>query len=152
MRRAVAAVLVAALAWPAFAEPADARGRRGGGYHRGSSHSWTTHRTRKHKRKTRWHRAARWAAVGVGAAGLVALGAAGAAALAGGTTLWALADGLNVRTRPSRQAPSVDTLTRGEGVTVTDTQGAWVEVETTDGRTGWVHADYLTQTDPDEGE
>ncbi|MEB3327954.1 MAG: SH3 domain-containing protein [Candidatus Sericytochromatia bacterium] len=150
MKRAVAVLLVAILAWPALDGPGEARGRRGGGYHRGKGHSWTTHRARKPRRKSPWRRASRWAAVGVGAASLVALGTAGAAALASGTTLWALADGLNVRSRPSRRASVVDTLARGEAVTATDAQGAWVEVETAEGRTGWVHADYLTEADPDD--
>ena len=152
MRRAIAALLVAALAWPTLEDPAEARGRRGGGYHRSSSHAWSHHRVKKPRRKRSWHRAARWAAVGAGAAGLVAIGAAGAAALAGGTTLLALADHVNVRTRPGRQAPVVDSLDRGEAITVQDTEGGWVQVRTADGRTGWVLADYLSLAGDEAGE
>ncbi|MEB3197697.1 MAG: SH3 domain-containing protein [Candidatus Sericytochromatia bacterium] len=146
--------------------PEDVEARRrggGGGYnaHGGSHHSHhrrsTFKRAHRHarphgQRRSGWRRAARWAAIGAGAAGLVALGAAGAAALTSGSTIYAIARDLNVRSRPSTQAAVLDTLDYGEAVTVRESEGPWVEVTTADGRSGYVHADYLSQQDPDESE
>lgn len=151
MRRALVALLVAALVLPGLSAPAEARRRGGGGYHRSHSSYLVPHR-KTTKRKKRWSRAAKWATVAAGAAGLVALGAAGAAALASGSTLHALRNGLNVRSSPSLRGRVIDTLEANEAVTVLEPGDGWVQVETADGKRGWVHADYLGQPEDDEEE
>lgn len=151
MKALLAPLLVAALVLPTLETPAEARGRGGGGYRRSHSGYHSPHRV-KAKRKKRWRRAARWAALGVGAATLVAIGAAGAAALTSGATLHALTSGLNVRSTPSTRGRVIDTLAAGEAVSVVEPGNTWVRVETAEGLTGWVHADHLGAASEDDEE
>ena len=52
---------------------------------------------------------------------------------------------VNMRSGPSTQSPVVQLVTKGTPVTPTgEKQGAWWAVEA-NGRTGWIHGDYITR-------
>ena len=53
-------------------------------------------------------------------------------------------DRLNLRERPSYYAPADGKgLTLGQVVTIIDTFSDWYQVETSDGRRGYAHAEYV---------
>lgn len=55
---------------------------------------------------------------------------------------------LNVRDAPSTSGRVLGTLSRGQQLAATGLQGDWLSVRLTDGRTGWLHSDYVSATPP----
>ena len=51
---------------------------------------------------------------------------------------------LNVRKSPASQSSVVAQLERGTIVVPRRVSGAWYGIDMTDGRTGWVHSDFLS--------
>lgn len=58
-------------------------------------------------------------------------------------TVYVTADALNLRSGPSTQTKVIGRLLRGEELSVTRREGAWLVVTTDEGREGWVHGDYV---------
>ena len=58
------------------------------------------------------------------------------------------ADAAQVRSAPNSEAPLLAQLALGDQVLLTGVSpdGAWYQVQTTDGSQGWVSADFLSQT------
>lgn len=61
-------------------------------------------------------------------------------------------DALNLRAKPSMEAPILGILTKGTQVAIHNSRRQWVEVSTREGLTGWVSKRYLTgfEASPDE--
>jgi uncharacterized protein YgiM (DUF1202 family) len=72
---------------------------------------------------------------------IVALGAASAACAA---TMRVQVQSGQVRSAPSYLGGVVATVSYGQAVEVVAEQGAWQQVRTPDGKTGWMHASALT--------
>lgn len=60
-----------------------------------------------------------------------------------GSSLIVLADTLNLRECPGKSCQVVALLYRGERIKVLTQDGVWSEIETKQGRTGWVASRYL---------
>jgi len=61
-------------------------------------------------------------------------------------TLTVLPMRIRIRTEPHARAPVVATATNGERVTLVEDRGAWVQVKTHDGLTGWAERANLERT------
>ncbi len=55
-------------------------------------------------------------------------------------TLTVLIDGLNLRKEPRRESKSLQGLGKGDTLTVISETDEWLEVETQDGKRGWISA------------
>lgn len=63
------------------------------------------------------------------------------------TNAYVNATTLNVRSTPSTSSAVVATLKKGQAITVLKTSGAWLQIKTPSGKTGWVAKQY-TSTQP----
>lgn len=70
------------------------------------------------------------------------------APLASRGRFYVTASTLNVRETPSTSGKVLGTLSRGQQLAATGLQGDWLSVRLTDGRTGWLHSDYVSATPP----
>ena len=61
-------------------------------------------------------------------------------------TLTVLPMRIRIRTEPNARAPVVTTATSGDRVTLVEDRGAWVQVKTSDGLTGWAERANLERT------
>lgn len=71
-----------------------------------------------------------------------------AAPLAATGRFYVTASTLNVRDAPSTSGRVLGKLSRGQQLAATGLQGDWLSVRLTDGRTGWLHSDYVSATPP----
>lgn len=79
---------------------------------------------------------------------LIVLGAAGPPAAGAGQRLWVVSDGARLHADKTAASPAVARLPLEFPLTLVSADGKWRQVETTDGKVGWIYQGKVSDVKP----